>query len=238
MGALEQLGVRIFADGADLAAIVTLARNPLIRGFTTNPTLMRKAGVTDYPEFARRVLEAVPDRPISFEVLADEPVEMERQARRIASWGETVYVKIPVTDTKGEGSYALIERLCRDGIQVNVTAVMTLEQVQQIARAVAGGAPCYVSVFAGRIADTGRDPVPLMTRALELLGPCPNAELLWASPRELLNILQADAIGCPIITVTGDLLAKVGLVGKPLEAYSLETVRMFVEDARAAGYVL
>ncbi|MFA6107816.1 MAG: transaldolase [Candidatus Latescibacterota bacterium] len=238
MGALEQLRTRIFADGADLAAIVVLARNPLIRGFTTNPPLMRKAGVTDYPEFARRALEAVPDRPISFEVLADEPVEMERQARRIASWGENVYVKIPVTNTKGEGSYALVERLCRDGIQVNVTAVMTLEQVAEIARAVAGGAPCYVSVFAGRIADTGRDPVPLMTRALELLHPCPQAELLWASPREVLNLLQADAIGCPIITVTGDLLTKLGLVGKPLEEYSLETVRMFFEDARAAGYRL
>lgn len=238
MRSLAELKIKIFADGADREGMLALYRNPLIAGFTTNPTLMRRAGVADYRGFALEILRAIPDRPISFEVLADEFGEMERQARLIASWGKNVYVKIPVTNTRGEGSYSLVRQLCREGIQVNVTAVMTLEQVRQISAAVKDGASCYVSVFAGRIADTGRDPVPLMAAALELLRPCPNAELLWASPREVLNIFQAEAIGCPIITVTHDLLSKLPLVGKGLEAFSLETVRMFYQDAQAAGYVL
>ncbi len=230
--------VRIYADGADVAAVARLAAHPLVRGFTTNPTLMRRAGVTDYETFARQVLAAVPDRPVSFEVLADDFAAMERQARRIAAWGSQVFVKIPVTDTRGCGTEALIRRLSLDGIQVNVTAVLTVAQVHTIAAAIAGGAPAYVSVFAGRVADTGRDPVPLMTEALAALAACANAELLWASPREVRNIVQADAIGCPIITVTSDLLAKLPLLGRDLEQYSRETVCMFYEDARAAGYEL
>lgn len=230
--------VRIYADGADVATVAHLAAHPLVRGFTTNPTLMRRAGVTDYEVFARQMLAAVPDRPVSFEVLADDSAAMERQARRIASWGAQVFVKIPVTNTHGDSTDALIRRLSLDGIQVNVTAVLTVDQVRTIATAIAGGAPAYVSVFAGRVADTGRDPVPLMTEALAVLRTSPNAELLWASPREVRNIIQADAIGCPIITVTSDLLAKLPLLGRDLQHYSRETVCMFYDDARAAGYDL
>ncbi len=235
---LEDLRVRIYADGADRQQMLAAYRNPLVRGFTTNPTLMRAAGVADYEAFARDILAAIPDRPISFEVLADDFAGMERQARRIASWGEQVFVKIPITDTRGQSSCPLVERLTHSGVQVNVTALLTLEQVRAVARAVAGGGPCYVSVFAGRIADTGRDPVPLMAAALALLRPCPAAQLLWASPREVLNIFQADAIGCPIITVTPPLLQKLELAGRDLERLSLETVAMFRRDAQAAGYEL
>ena len=238
MPSLEELKVKIFADGADKDGMLTLYRNPLIAGFTTNPTLMRKAGVADYRAFALDLLREIPDKSISFEVFSDEFGEMERQAREIASWGENVYVKIPVSNTRGEPSYALVERLAHSGVKVNITAMMTLGQVREVAAAVEGGGPCYVSVFAGRIADTGRDPVPLMAAAVELLRPCANAELLWASPRELLNVFQADAIGCHIITVSHDVLKKLESVGKDLEVFTLETVRMFYEDAQAAGYEL
>ena len=238
MHSLSELKVKIFADGADREGMLELYRNPLISGFTTNPTLMRKAGITDYKAFALDILKEIPDRPISFEVFSDEFEEMERQAREIASWGGNVYVKIPVTNTRGEGSYPLIHRLSQAGVKVNATALMPLEQVKEVGAAISGGAPCCVSVFAGRIADTGVDPVPLMIEAVELLKPYPNAELIWASPRELLNIFQADAIGCHIITVTHEVLKKLALVGKGLDEYSLETVQMFHEDARAASYEL
>ena len=236
MNRVDITRVRIFADGADLDSIRKLAANPLIKGFTTNPTLMRQAGVDDYERFAKQALLAVPDRPISFEVFSDEFVEMEQQARQIASWGPHVYVKIPVTNTRGERSDPLVRRLSLSGVKVNVTAMLTLDQVERMAEAVAGGAPSCLSVFAGRIADTGRDPVPLMQEALRLAQRAPQAELLWASPRELLNIVQADAIGCHIITVTGDLLKKLPLLGKDLDLFSIETVRMFYDDAQKAGY--
>jgi transaldolase len=199
---------------------------------------MRKAGVTDYECFAREILRDIPDRPISFEVFADNAPEMERQARKIARWARNVYVKIPVTNTRREPMYDLIRRLSADGIQVNATAVLALDQVRHIAKALRGGAPSYISVFAGRVADTGRDPVPLMKSALELMAPEPKMQLVWASPRELLNIFQADEIGCHIITVTSDVLKKVSLIGKDLHDYSLETVRMFHDDAARSGYTL
>ena len=236
MDELKRLSVKIFADGADFDGILRMYANPMIKGFTTNPTLMRKAGISDYEAFARRVLAAVPDRPISFEVFADEPEEMLRQAKVIASWGKTVNVKIPVMNTRREFTGRVIEALSKDGVAVNVTAVMTLEQVRQVSARLAPETPAIVSVFAGRIADTGRDPVPHMTEALKILKQRPRAELIWASPRELLNIFQADAIGCHIITVTNDVLAKLALVGKDLDAYSLETVEMFFRDATAAGF--
>jgi transaldolase len=235
---IEGLRVKIFADGADKAGMLEMAARPYISGFTTNPTLMRKAGVSDYRAFAREILSAITDRPISFEVFSDEFAEMERQAHDIASWGANVYVKIPVTNTRGEPAYGLIRRLAKAGIKLNVTAILTLEQVREVAGALAGGPPSYISVFAGRIADTGRDPTPLMAAAVEMLRPYPNQELIWASPRELLNIFQADAIDCHIITVTNDILQKLSLVGKNLEAYSLETVKMFYDDAQRAGYSL
>lgn len=235
---LGELTVKLFADGADQAGMRELYRNPLIRGFTTNATLMRKAGVTDYRAFARDVLQAIPDRPISLEVLSDDFEEMERQAVMIAGWGPNVYVKIPVTNTRGESSSSLVRRVVARGVKVNATAILALDQVEHILPALAGGPPCYVSVFAGRIADTGRDPIPIMAAAVERLSAYPNVELIWASPRELLNIFQADEIGCHIITVTHDILAKLGVVGKDLHLYSLETVRMFREDALRAGYAL
>ena len=236
MKKLIDLKVKIFADGADKDAMLAMYRQPFIRGFTTNPTLMRKAGVRDYLGFAQQILQAIPDRPISFEVFSDEFEEMEWQARAISNWGGNVYVKIPVTNTRTEPSYALIHKLAQAGVRVNVTAVMTLEQVEQITAAVRGGAPSYISVFAGRIADTGRDPVPLMARALEIMKAAPTAELIWASPREILNIIQADDIGCHIITVTNDILNKLGSIGKDLRDFSLETVKMFRDDAVDAGY--
>jgi transaldolase len=235
---LTNLRTKIFGDGAELEGMLALYRQPHIKGFTTNPTLMRKAGITDYRLFAHQVLAAIPDRPISFEVFSDEFDEMERQAREIASWGPHVYVKIPVTNTRRAPAYDLIHRLSHAGVKVNVTAIMTLEQVRDVAAAVKGGAASNVSVFAGRIADTGRDPVPLMAEAVDILRIEPSAELIWASPRELLNIFQADAIGCHIITVTLDILKKLSLVGKGLDDYSLDTVKMFYEDARAAGFSL
>jgi transaldolase len=232
----DRLKIRIFADGADVDSIRKVAADPRIQGFTTNPTLMRAAKVEDYRAFAREVLRIVPERPVSFEVFADDFPTMERQAREIASWGENVYVKIPVTNTKGECSGPLIARLSAAGIKLNITAILTLDQVESVAGHLAEQTPAVVSVFAGRIADTGRDPVPIMAKALQILRPRPRAELLWASPRELLNIIQADAIGCHIITATGDLLRKLALVGKDLGDFSLETVSMFYEDALAAGY--
>src|SRR5688572_5131858 len=218
--------------------MLEVARLPYVRGFTTNPTLMRKAGVVDYEAFAKEVLQAIPDRPISFEVFSDELNEMERQARQIAAWGPNVYVKIPVTNTRSEPAYGLIRRLSEARIKLNVTAILTLEQVREVAAALAGDTPGVISVFAGRIADTGRDPVPLMAAAVEMIRPHAHEELLWASPRELLNVFQADAIGCHIITATSDVLKKLTLVGKDLAAYSLDTVKMFHDDARQAGYTL
>ena len=238
MKSVDQLSVKIFADGADLPGMLALYRQPYIKGFTTNPTLMRKAGIADYRGFAREVLGAVADRPISFEVFSDEFGEMERQAREIASWGENVYVKIPVTNTRGESAGPLVRRLSHDGVKLNVTALLPLEQVREIVDCVAGGAPACISVFAGRMADTGVDPVPVMAEAVRVLGAAPNAELIWASPRELLNIFQADACGCHIITVTSDILKKLAMVGKSLEELSLDTVKMFYNDAAAAGFKL
>jgi transaldolase len=235
---IDDLRIKLFADGADKAGMLEMARLPYVRGFTTNPTLMRKAGVVDYQAFAKEVLQAIPDRPISFEVFSDEFPEMERQARQIAAWGPNVYVKIPVTNTRSEPAYGLIRRLNEARIKLNVTAILTLEQVREVAAALAGDTPSVISVFAGRIADTGRDPVPLMAAAVELARPYPREELLWASPRELLNVFQADAIGCHIITATNDVLKKLTLVGKDLAAYSLDTVKMFHDDARQAGYTL
>lgn len=235
---LRELKVRIFADGADLAGMLEMYRNPLIKGFTTNLTLMRKAGVADYEGFARDAVRAMPDRPISFEVFTDDFDEMYRQAGKITAWGDNVYVKIPVTNTEGRPSTELVARLARSGVRLNVTALMTLDQVRDVAAAMAEGPGGYVSVFAGRIADTGRDPVPVMAAAVELLRPYPNLELIWASPRELFNIFQADAVGCHVITVVNDVLRKLDLIGKDLHRYSLETVRMFHHDAAAAGYRL
>ncbi|HUS05463.1 MAG TPA: transaldolase [Bryobacteraceae bacterium] len=238
MKSVANLNVKIFADGAEKVAMLAMYADPVIQGFTTNPTLMRKAGIKDYEEFGRDILKAIPDRPISLEVFADDFGEMERQARLIASWGENVFVKIPITNTRREPTLELICRLTRAGIKLNVTALMTLCQVRDAVRALAGGAPAYVSVFAGRIADTGRDPVPLMAAAVEMLSVEPQLELIWASPRELLNVMQADAVGCHIITATTDILKKLRVVGKDLHDYSLDTVQMFYDDARASGFVL
>jgi transaldolase len=235
---LTKLSVRVFADGADIASIRKLADDPLITGFTTNPTLMRKAGVDDYEQFAHELLECVTDRPISFEVFSDDFDEMNRQARKIASWADNVYVKIPITNTEGTSSLDLARGLTNDGVRINITALMTNEQVAAAADALEGGSPAFVSIFAGRIADTGREPEPIMAQALETLRPLRDVQLIWASPREVLNIVQADRIGCHIITVTHDLLAKVGLFQRDLTEFSLDTVRMFHRDAAAAGYSL
>ena len=235
---LTDLKIKIFADGADKAGMLEMYRQPHIQGFTTNPTLMRKAGISDYRAFARDITRAIPDRPISFEVFSDDFAEMEVQAKEIATWGDNVYVKIPITNTRRESSAGLIRRLSQAGIKVNVTAMMTLEQVSRVAESVSPDVPCYVSVFAGRIADTGRDPIPLMTAAVDILKVLPKAELIWASPRELLNIFQADQVGCHVITVTHDMLRKVKQIGYDLAQYSLDTVTMFFEDAQKAGFTL
>lgn len=233
---LATLRVEIFADGADEKSMLEFYANPLIKGFTTNPTLMRKAGITDYPGFAKRMVSLIPDRPISFEVFSDDFAEMERQAMEIAGWGKNIFVKIPVTNTKGTSANPLVRQLSQRGVKLNVTALTTLAQVRDTVEAVRGGAPNYISVFAGRVADTGVDPLPLMTAAVEMLKLEPESQLIWASPRELLNIFQADAIGCQVITVTTDILKKLSLVGKNLDDYSLETVKMFYTDATAAGF--
>ena len=231
-------GLKIFADGADLDSLLALAEKPYITGFTTNPTLMRKAGVTDYPGFAREVLRHIADRPISFEVFADDLSGMRAQALEIASWGPNVYVKIPITNTAGLSTAEITRELSSEGVQVNVTALMTLAQVEETVAAVADGAPSCISLFAGRIADTGVDPVPMVREAVEALKGAPRAELIWASPREVLNIVQAAEAGCHIITVTHDLLAKLGGLGKDLHVFSLETVQMFHDDAAASGLSL
>jgi len=236
MSRTKQLKVKLFADGADLAGITEMASNPMIGGFTTNPTLMRKAGISDYKAFALKVLEVVPKLPVAFEVFADDFPTMEKQAKEIASWGKNVNVKIPVTNTKGEFCGPLVKTLSDAGVNVNVTAVMTLDQVRKIVENLNVNSPAIVSIFAGRIADTGVDPVPLMAEAVQILKSKPKAELIWASPRELLNIFQADQVGCHIITATNDILKKLSLVDKNLDAYSLETVEMFYRDAKAAGF--
>jgi transaldolase len=235
----DQLNVKIFADGADKRGMLSLYENPLICGLTTNPTLMRKAGIVDYEEFAREILAVVTDKPISFEVFSDEPAEMERQAHKIASWGANVYVKIPVTNTRRESMSPLIKRLAASGVKLNVTAILTLGQVRTVADALAESVPAVVSVFAGRIADTGRDPEPYMRASRCLLEERPLAELLWASVREVLNIFQADRCGCDVVTVPHEILAKaMKLSGMDLAALSLETVQMFANDAAAAGFSL
>lgn len=229
---------KIFADGADLGGMLEMYKNPLISGFTTNPTLMRKAGISDYPAFAKEVVDAIPDRPISFEVFSDDLEEMEKQANMIASWGDNVYVKIPITNTQRVSTAPLIGRLSAAGIKVNVTALMTNDQTREVLPSLIGGPASNVSIFAGRVADTGIDPLPLMIEAVELLRPYPHIELIWASPREVFNLRQADNIGCQIITMTNDLIKKIALFGKDLDQYSLETVEMFDRDAKAAGFTI
>ena len=238
MQQLERLRVKIFADGADRAGMLEMHAKGYISGLTTNPTLMHKAGVRDYKTFCLEILEFIKDKPISFEVFSDDFSEMERQALEIASWGENVYVKIPVMNTRQKPCYELVRRLAGEGVKLNVTALMTLGQVRDVVGALQPDVPSYVSVFAGRVADTGRDPVPLMMAAVEMLKVCPASELIWASPRELLNVFQADQIGCHVITVTNDILKKIELIGYNLEVYSLDTVKMFYKDAVAAGYSL
>jgi transaldolase len=235
---IKRLKVKLFADGADLAGMKEMAANPMIKGFTTNPTLMRKAGIVDYKAFAADVLKIIPDRAVSFEVFADDFGQMEAQALEIASWGKNVNVKIPVTNTKREFAGGLIERLSKAGVMVNVTAVMTLDQVERITARLDPKTPAIISVFAGRIADTGVDPLAIMQKSVQIMKAKPKAELIWASPRELLNVFQADAVGCHIITATNDILKKLALVGKDLGQYSLETVEMFYKDAKAAGYTI
>lgn len=235
---LDDLNVKLFADGADLDGILALAADPRIAGFTTNPTLMWKAGLTDYADFAQRLLERITTHPISFEVFADDVNEMRRQARRIAAWGPNVYVKIPVTTTSGESMAPLVRELSEDGVQVNVTALFTTAQVELITGAVKDGAPSCISVFAGRIADAGVNPLPIMAKSVDIMVAAPRSELIWASPREVLNVVQADSVGCHIITMTHDLLKKLECLGKDLDQYSLETVQMFRTDAVTAGFTL
>ena len=232
------LRIHLYSDGADVRDMVAARAAGLVKGFTTNPTLMRKSGISDYESFARDALKAVSGMPISFEVFADEFEEMERQAKLIATWGEGVFVKIPITNTRGESAVPLIRRLSEGGVKLNVTAILTLQQVKEVVDALDANVPAIVSVFAGRIADTGRDPVPLMKEARAIVDAKPKAQLLWASPRELLNIIQADECGCHIITVTPDILKKLAMVGKSLDELSLDTVKMFYQDAAAAGFKL
>ena len=234
----NKMSVKIFADGADKSGMLEMYKQTWIKGFTTNPTLMRKAGISDYEAFAREIIACIPDRPISFEVFSDDFDEMYTQALKIASWGDNVYAKIPVSNTLGHSSVSLIRELANEGVKQNVTALMTLEQVKAVNDALAKGPAACISVFAGRIADTGRDPLSIMKTSLEIMSPNPQLELIWASPRELLNIIQADEIGCHIITVTNDLLKKLSLIGKDLAQYSLETVQMFRTDAVNAGFTL
>lgn len=236
MNRVSDLNVQIFADGADKVGMIEMYEKSYIKGLTTNPTLMKKVGITDYRAFCKDILKTVNDKPLSFEVFSDDFEEMERQALEIASWGDNVYVKIPITNTKSEYCYSLVEKLVKNKVKVNVTAIMTLDQVQGVVDALDPTVPSYVSVFAGRIADTGVDPVPLMTEAVSILKSNPLAELIWASPRELLNIFQANTIGCHVITVTNDLLKKLSLVDYDLDEYSLDTVKMFYNDAVSAGF--
>lgn len=238
MEQIIDLRIKIFADGADKTGMMEMYANPIIKGFTTNPTLMRKAGIKNYEAFALDIVKAIPDRPISLEVFSDEFEEMERQARKISKWGDNIYVKIPVTNTKSAKSLSLIQRLGDAGVKLNLTALMNLEQVAEVAQVLGDGPPAYISVFAGRIADTGRDPVPIMAEAVQLIRKFSNIELIWASPRELLNLFQAESIGCHVITATNDILRKLPLVGKDLKEYSLDTVKMFYNDALTAKYLL
>ncbi len=238
MKKVEDLKVKIFADGADKAGMIEMYQKPFVKGLTTNPTLMKKAGITDYRAFCKDILTLINDKPLSFEVFSDDFAEMERQALEIASWGDNVYVKIPITNTKQATCYALVEKLVKQKVKLNVTALMTIDQVRNVVAVLDPKIPSYISVFAGRIADTGYDPVPLMAAAVEILSEKPAAELIWASPRELLNIFQADEIGCHVITVTNDILKKLSLVGYDLNEYSLDTVKMFYADAVAAGFRL
>jgi len=235
---VAQLQTKLFADGADKKTMLDLYANPAIQGFTTNPTLMRKAGISDYEAFARDIIAAIPDRHISLEVFADDLPEMERQARKIATFGSNVYAKIPVTNTQRQSTAPMVKRLSAEGVKLNVTAILTMSQVEEVIQALSGGAPSCVSIFAGRIADTGIDPLPMMAEAVEMTRPHPGMEIIWASPRELLNVLQASQIGCHIITATADILKKLSLVGKDLGDYSLETVQMFHQDATASGFRL
>ena len=235
---ISDFKIKIFADGADKDSILDLSKKQWISGLTTNPTLMRKAGIKNYEKFAKEILTILKKKPISFEVFSDDFKEMERQARLINSWGKNVYIKIPITNTKGKSSFGLIKKLSQDGIKVNVTAVFTLKQIRHILKALSFGTPAVISVFAGRIADTGKDPMPIMKQAAKMLVKHLEIELLWASPRELLNIFQAELAGCDIITVQPDILKKISTIGKNLEVFSLDTVKMFYEDARAAGYKL
>ena len=236
MKKINDLKVKIFADGADIDGMIEMNNNPLIKGLTTNPTLMKKAGITDYISFAKEILVHIKEKPISFEVFADDFDEMERQANIIATWGKNVYVKIPITNTKRISTLPLVKTLSSNGVKLNITAMMTLAQVQEVTPALASGAGGYVSVFAGRIADTGVDPLPLMQEVIEYLKDFPNVELIWASPREVLNVIQANDIGCHIITVTNDVIKKLNMLGKNLDQFSLETVQMFYNDAQAAGF--
>jgi transaldolase len=234
----SDLKVKLFCDAANIESLLAMYNKPYVQGFTTNPSLMRKAGVQNYESFARSVVKSIPDRPISFEVFADDEAGMEWQARHIAAWGKNVYVKVPVTNSQGFSTAPLVRRLSRDGIMLNVTALLTLAQVERMAEALDPRTPAIVSVFAGRIADTGVDPVPLMRRAVEILRPLPKTELLWASSRELLNVYHAEESGTHIITATPDILSKITTIGKDLTAYSLETVKMLYNDAIAAGFTL
>jgi transaldolase len=236
MGGLQQFRIKLFADGADLNEMIEEYEKGIASGFTTNPTLMKKAGVKSYEEFAKAALKAIPDLPLSFEVFSDDLHGMEREARKIGSWGNNVYIKIPVTNTKGESTASLVKKLSHDGLKLNVTAILTVDQVKTVAKALSPTTPSIVSVFAGRIADTGVDPMPIMKESVKILKSNPKAELLWASTRELLNLIQAESCGCHIITITNDILKKVPLVGKDLNQLSLETVQMFYTDAQSAGY--
>jgi transaldolase len=238
MKKVQDLKVKIFADGADKSAMLEMYQKPFIKGLTTNPTLMNKAGIRDYRAFCKDILLSIKDKPISFEVFSDDFEEMERQALEIASWGNNVYVKIPITNTKSETCYALVKKLAKKKVKLNVTALMTIDQVSHVVASLDASVPSYISIFAGRVADTGRDPLPIMSEALSLMSANPLSELIWASPRELLNIFQADDIGCHVITVTNDILKKLSLIGYDLDKYSLDTVKMFYNDAIIAGFKL
>ena len=235
---LHDLKIKIFADGADLETMFTMYKKPYITGLTTNPTLMRKAGIANYKAFAKDVLEVVKHKPISFEVFSDDFDEMILQAQEIASWGSNINVKIPITNTRGKETLMVIKHLSERGVTLNVTAIMTVAQVQAVVDVINPTTNAFISIFAGRIADTGRDPIPIMKDALNLMQATPNAALIWASPRELLNVVQADGIGCHVITATTEILNKLDLIGKDLSQYSLETVRMFRQDAESSGYVI
>jgi transaldolase len=238
MKKIQDLKTKIFADGADKEAMLEMYQKPFIKGLTTNPTLMNKAGIRDYRAFCKDILSLIKDKPLSFEVFSDDFKEMERQALEIASWGDNVYVKVPITNTKSDPCYLLLKKLAKEKVKLNVTALMTLDQVSQVVGSLDESVPSYISIFAGRVADTGRDPIPIMKSALDIMKINPLSELIWASPRELLNIFQADDIGCHVITVTNDILKKLSLVGYDLDKYSLDTVKMFYNDAVVAGFKL